>query len=71
MGGSSSDSGGSSNLDSLRSRDKAMAEATNRAKQQQEQKSRDDSFNSYQEQRKAASKGIDVMIEALLLINKI
>ena len=62
MGGSSSDSGGSSNLDSLRSRDKAMAEATNRAKQQQEQKSRDDSFNDYQQQRKAASKGIDVMI---------
>lgn len=62
MGGSSSDSGGSSNLDSLRERDKAMAEATNRAKEQQEEKSRNESFNNYQEQRKAASKGIDVMI---------
>ncbi len=45
MGGSSSDSGGSSNLDSLRSRDKAMAEATNRAKQQQEEKSRSVAFD--------------------------
>lgn len=62
MGGSSSDSGGSSNLDSLRSRDKAMAEQANRQKEQQEARSREDSFNSYQEQRKAASKGIDVMI---------
>ena len=62
MGGSSSDSGGSSNLSSLQQRDKAMAEATNRAKEQQEEKSRNESFNNYQEQRKAASKGIDVMI---------
>lgn len=62
MGGSSSSSGGSSNMDSLRARDKAMAEATNRAKEQQEAKSRESSFNDYQEQRKAASKGIDVMI---------
>ena len=62
MGGSSSSSGGSSNLDSLRSRDKAMAAATNRAKAKQEAKSRQDSFDNYQEQRKAASKGIDVMI---------
>jgi len=62
MGGSSSDSGGSSNLDSLRERDKAMAEATNRAKEQQEAKSREQSFSDYQQQRSAASKGIDVMI---------
>lgn len=62
MGGSSSDSGGSSNLGSLKERDKAMAEATNRAKEQQEAKSREQSFNDYQQQRSAASKGIDVMI---------
>ena len=59
---SSSDSGGSSNLESLRERDKAMAAATNRAKEQQEAKSRETSFDNYQEQRKAASKGVDVMI---------
>ena len=62
MGGSSSDSGGSSNMDSLRARDKAMAEATNRAKEQQEAKSRQSSFDDYQQQRSAASQGIDVMI---------
>ena len=59
MGGSSSDSGGSSNMDSLRARDKAMAEATNRAKEQQEAKSRQSSFDDYQQQRSAASQGID------------
>ena len=62
MGGSSSDSGGSSNLESLRSRDRAMAEATNRAKAEQEAKSRQSSFDDYQQQRSAASQGIDVMI---------
>ena len=62
MGGSSSDSGGSSNLDSLRQRDKAMAEATNRAKQQQEEASRQSAFDDYQAQRRAASQGIDEMI---------
>ena len=45
MGGSSSDSGGSSNLDSLRSRDRAMAAATNRAKAEQEAKSRSVAFD--------------------------
>ena len=45
MGGSSSDSGGSSNLESLRQRDKAMAEATNRAKEEQERKSRQIAFD--------------------------
>ncbi len=62
MGGSSSDSGGSSNIESLRSRDRAMAEATNRAKAEQEAKSRQSSFDDYQQQRSAASQGIDVMI---------
>ena len=62
MGGSSSDSGGSSNLESLRQRDKAMAEATNRAKQQQEEASRQSAFDDYQAQRRAASQGIDEMI---------
>ena len=62
MGGSSSDTGGSSNLESLRQRDKAMAEATNRAKQQQEEASRQVAFDDYQQQRKAAAQGIDVMI---------
>ena len=62
MGGSSSDSGGSSNLESLRQRDKAMAEATNRAKQQQEEASRQSAFDDYQQQRKAAAQGIDEMI---------
>ena len=45
MGGSSSDSGGSSNLDSLRSRDRAMDAATNRAKAEQEAKSRSVAFD--------------------------
>lgn len=45
MGGSSSSSGGSSNIDSLRARDKAMAEATNRAKEQQEAASRQVAFD--------------------------
>ncbi len=62
MGGSSSDSGGSSNIESLRSRDRAMAEATNRAKEEQEAKSRQTAFDDYQQQRSAASQGIDVMI---------
>ncbi len=43
-------------------RDKAMAEATNRAKEEQERKSRQIAFDDYQQQRKAADKGIDVMI---------
>ncbi len=51
MGGSSSDSGGSSDIGSLKQRDKAMAAATNRAKEQQESwsnratKSRDVAFD--------------------------
>ena len=63
MGGSSSDSGGSvdrSNPNEMRSRE--MAEATNRAKEEQERKSREIAFRDYQQQRKAASKGIDLMI---------
>jgi hypothetical protein len=63
MGGSSSDSGGSvdrSNPNEMRARE--MAEATNRAKEEQERKSRQSAFTDYQQQRKAASQGIDVMI---------
>jgi hypothetical protein len=65
MGESSSDSGGSNNVarsnpNEMRSRE--MAAATNRAKEQQEAKSRQTAFNDYQQQRSAASKGIDVMI---------
>jgi hypothetical protein len=51
MGGSSSSSGGSSDISSLKQRDKAMAAATNRAKEQQESwsnratKSRDVAFD--------------------------
>jgi hypothetical protein len=54
---SSSDSGGSSNLDSLRERDKAMAEATNRAKEQQEAKSRESAFNQYNRMQSPSPEG--------------
>ena len=63
MGGESSGGGGSvdrSNPNEMRSRE--MAEATNRAKEEQERKSRQSAFTDYQQQRKAASQGIDVMI---------
>tara|TARA_S200002703_G_scaffold157300_2_gene164791 strand:- start:2842 stop:3540 length:699 start_codon:yes stop_codon:yes gene_type:complete len=65
MGGSSSSSGGSNNVarsnpNEMRARE--MAAETNRQKAEQEAKSRQTAFNDYQEQRKAASKGIDVMI---------
>ena len=63
MGGESSGGGGSvdrSNPNEMRSRE--MAEATNRAKEEQERKSREIAFTDYQQQRKAASQGIDVMI---------
>jgi len=65
MGGSSNDSPSDSDFGRLSGsdkRDKAMTEATNRAKAEQEAKSRQSTFNDYKEQRKAASKGIDVMI---------
>lgn len=54
---SSSDSGGSSNLESLRQRDKAMAEATNRAKEQQEAKSRESAFNQYNRMQSPSPEG--------------
>ena len=65
MGGSSGDSGGSNNVarsnpNEMRARE--MAAETNRQKAEQEAKSRQSSFDNYQEQRKAASQGIDVMI---------
>tara|TARA_R100001509_G_C4785529_1_gene187934 strand:- start:21 stop:707 length:687 start_codon:yes stop_codon:yes gene_type:complete len=65
MGGSS-DSGPSDSdfgrLSGSDRRDQAMAEATNRAKKQQEEASRQSAFDDYQSQRKAASQGIDEMI---------
>ena len=63
MGGESSGGGSSvdrSNPNEMRARE--MAEATNRAKEEQERKSREIAFRDYQQQRKAASKGIDLMI---------
>ena len=63
MGGESSGGGSSvdrSNPNEMRARE--MAEATNRAKEEQERKSRQVAFDDYQEQRKAAAQGIDVMI---------
>lgn len=63
MGGESSGGGSSvdrSNPNEMRARE--MAEATNRAKEEQERKSRQVAFDDYQQQRKAAAQGIDVMI---------
>ena len=63
MGGESSGGGNSvdrSNPNEMRARE--MAEATNRAKEEQERKSRQVAFDDYQQQRKAAAQGIDEMI---------
>jgi hypothetical protein len=54
---SSTSSGGSSNLDSLRERDKAMAAQTNRQKAEQEAKSRQDSFDQYNKMQQASPEG--------------